>query len=94
MATAPAKGFQSDLPRQVHTQSHMASVPPGSTISASVRGKSNHLSRTVSLTSGVPRLTSATPSATHSSPQRAQATAFACSGPSVRSTSQVAPSST
>ena len=55
---------------------------------------SNHLWRTVALTSGVARLTSATPSATHSRPQRAQASAFCCSAPSVFLTSQVAPSST
>ena len=65
----------------------------GSAMSASVSGKSNHLARTVSLTSGVARLTRPTPSATHSNPQRDHARALACSAPSVFSTSQVAPSS-
>ena len=57
-------------------------------MSASVRGKSNHFSRTVSLTSGVAMLTSATPSATQTSPQRAHACALSRSGPSVRSTAR------
>jgi hypothetical protein len=77
---------------QIH-QPH-AIVAAGRIINHSVRGKSNHLSRTVSLTIGVARLTSATPSATHKRPQRAQPIAFARTPPSVLRMSQVAPMST
>ena len=80
----------------VTCQSHPAasSVAAGSSMSASVRGKSNHLSRTVALTIGVARLTSATPSPTHSIPHRVQPMALRCSAPSVLKMSHVAPSST
>jgi len=76
------------------SQNPMPAVASGRIMSQSVRGKSNHLSRTVALTIGVARLTSATPSATHISPQRVQDTAFCCSSPSVLWMSQVAPMST
>ena len=77
-----------------HNQYPHATVAAGSTITHSVRGKSNHLSRTVWLTSGVPMLTSATPSATQSRPQRAHAIDLRRSSPSLLRMSQVAPSST
>ena len=101
METAAAKGCQSCPPswrvilpveRQTMKPAHRQAA--GSAISASVRGKSNHFARTVSLTIGVARLTSPTPRATHSRPQRDHASAFFCSAPSVFSTSHVAPSST
>ncbi len=57
-------------------------------------GKLNHFARTVSLASGVTIDTSATASATHINPQRAQAIALRRSSPSDLSTSQVAPSRT
>ncbi len=94
IAAAPAKGLVSERPSVIQTQAPTATLAAGSTISPSVRGKSNQRRRTVSLASGVPRLTSATPSATHRRPQRAQRIAFSCSGPCVRSTSHVEPSST
>ena len=94
IATAPPNGLLSDRPSVRQTQMPIASVAAGSTISPAVRGKSNQRARTVSDASGVPRLTSATASATQTRPHLAQAIAFSCSSPLVRSTSQVAPSST
>ena len=94
IAMAPANGFVSERPSAIQTQAPIATVAAGSTISPAVRGKSNQRSRTVSETSGVPRLMSAIPSATQRSPQRAQPMAFVCRSSRVRSTSQVAPSST
>ena len=101
IATAAANGRQSWLvsPRfirrvVIQSQTPSANVVAGSTRSAKVRGKSNHLARTVSLMSGVARLTSTTPRATHSSPQRAHATALSCSAPSVLRMSHVEPSRT
>src|SRR4051812_35682143 len=81
-----------------HTHTPAAKVASGSSASHQWSGShddgANHLAYTVALTSGVARLTSTTPKATHARPQRVQASAFACSAPSVFITSHVAPSST
>src|SRR3979490_448947 len=81
MATAPANGFQSPFPSVFHTKSPESSVATGSGERKMMFGKLNHFALTVSLASGVTIDTSATPSATHISPQRAQRIALARRAP-------------
>src|SRR5258706_13238817 len=99
MEIAPANVVQSGAlssffsrPVACHTHHPAVSVASGSSSSHGERGTNgkfaNHFSSTVALINGVAKLTSATPRATHISPQRVQVRDFFCSAPSVLSTSQ------